>query len=72
MGIKFEEGEKLKLYEASLQDVFINDPNVTQQVIEISKMETPSSMAIALEMLNSQKVLNFEAKLKHFKKESTI
>lgn len=67
MGITFEPGEKLQRFEQSLRSMLLSSETSTQV-----KTAYSGSVAIALQLLNSQRVLNLESKNAFFKKEMRI
>lgn len=63
LGITFKDGDRLRAYEKSLRALF-SDPSIDPQIIQASSQ----SLSIALQMLNAQSAINFEAQVKLFSK----
>ena len=68
MGIVFEEGQKLSEYEKNMRFMLLHNPSLPDEI----KKAAGKSLPTALQFLNSQKVLNLEAKRQLFNKEKTI
>lgn len=68
LDITFAPGERAKRFERSLR-AMLNHPK--DSTLEIAKA-SQSSLAVALQWLNAQPVLNLEKRLAHYKKGSTL
>lgn len=69
MGIEFLPGERLEKFERTLRSMLLHDPDTS---IEIKKIYQRGAVAKAVELLNSQRVLNLESQRQRFAKEKRL
>lgn len=64
----YQDGEKLLEFEKSMRRMFLFDPSTSQEALQAYK----GSVASALELVNSQAILNMEKKRQLFEKDKLI